>query len=177
MGGRPWSTEEDCALRAAISRVGVRWRRLSCEPALVGRSATALRLHGGSSFQRIRQLCLPLLRLLSLWTPLVALFLGSAKCPTSVRGRITCSAPPSPLVGPPNVSASSSRCGGWMTQGAKCYCATCRLLGTAKSDTLAVTIIPVAPSPGSGTPGGTRAWHERETARAHACDPTHMSHD
>ena len=44
MGGRTWSTEEDRALRAAISRVGVRWRRISCEPALVGRSATAVRL-------------------------------------------------------------------------------------------------------------------------------------
>ena len=44
MGGRTWSTEEDRALRAAVSRVGVRWRRISCEPALVGRSATAVRL-------------------------------------------------------------------------------------------------------------------------------------
>jgi hypothetical protein len=44
MGGRSWSTEEDRALRAAISRVGVRWRRLTCEPALAGRSATALHL-------------------------------------------------------------------------------------------------------------------------------------
>ena len=31
-------------MRVAISRVGVHWRRLSCEPALAGRSATALRL-------------------------------------------------------------------------------------------------------------------------------------
>ena len=86
---------------------------------------------GGSSSQRIHQLHLRLLCLLSLSTALVALFRGSAEWPTSARGHTMCSAPPSPLGGPANVSVLSSRCGDWTSQEARCCCATCRLLRTA----------------------------------------------
>jgi hypothetical protein len=43
MGGRAWHKLEDDALRAAVARHGVRWRRAALEPALSGRSAAGLR--------------------------------------------------------------------------------------------------------------------------------------
>ena len=55
MGGRSWHKLEDDALRAAVARHGVRWRRAALEPALSGRSAAGLR----QRWQELSQLPAP----------------------------------------------------------------------------------------------------------------------
>ena len=55
MGGRSWQKLEDDALRAAVARYGVRWRRAALKPALAGRGAASLR----QRWQKLSQLPAP----------------------------------------------------------------------------------------------------------------------